>query len=150
MIRAGAASPAIVTYTGVFMTGSGRWIITVEGPDGSAHVIDLAQEAEGWWSGLVSELTNAGHSVETIVRTLGERLKSAVQPVLSTEGGAATIMEGINAEVLKVRQAFASDLQAASNAVLDVLHNLHDKHAPGAQPANDEKPAAVNDQPSAA
>jgi hypothetical protein len=79
--------------------------ITVSGPDGVAHVIDLEQESEGFWLEFLTEMQNAGHGADTICRTIAERIKATVQPVLTAGPVDNAAAAGEATALARVREA---------------------------------------------
>lgn len=91
-----------------------------------AHVLDLAQEGEGFWPEFLQEMSNAGHGEDTICRTIVERLKATVHPVLTQPPGAAI---GVNALHDAIDQFFtyektrmAEAMERYASEMRDVMH----------------------------
>lgn len=130
--------------------------ITVTGPGGETHAIDLEQEGEQLWRDFVAEMQNAGHGADTICRTIIERLKGVVAPIVTAAPGVNSVLDAVNAATDRVRAEFVSDVQgirddfkrrlaAIDDGIGKTLDFVSQKHAPSpAAPANDATPKAAD------
>lgn len=124
--------------------------ITVSGPNGEEHTISLAQTAEGWWDSFMKDALAAGHNVESICRTLTERIKGTVPVITSKEPGAALpTIHDLKAVVSSFAEGALQNVEASAREFIktltDEMHRVLDdaeaKMATPTPPANTDTPA---------